>query len=219
MADKEVDPFRFDEPIYALCEGPADVRLVKQLLKRENLEGFSVNFAMGFQKFATHVRGLTTSSNWRKVKRLLIIGDNDTKPTARWQNARDALTDEGLPAPDHHGDIVNGTDDKPSTGVFMMPGADTDGALETLLVQAILREHEGLDECLRRLDECPATDCDGWDAVKRAKMQFQTVVAIMCRDDPSAGAAHIWWKTHNPVPVASPVFDELAAFLRRAADL
>ena len=195
------------------------MRLVKRLVQRENLDGFSVNFAKGYQSFATHVRGLTASSNWRRVRRLLIIGDNDTKPTARWQNARDALANEGLPVPDRHADIADGTQHTPSTGIFMVPSADTDGALETLLVQAILQEHAGLDECLRQLDACPATDCDGWDAVKRAKMQFQTAVAIECRDDPSAGAAHVWSKTHNPVPVASSAFDELAAFLRRAADI
>ena len=217
--EKEADPFRFDEPIYVLCEGGADVRLVTRLLKRENLKGFSVNFARGYQNFATHVQGLTPTTNWRRVRRLLVIGDNDTNPTARWNNARDALADEGLPTPAHHADIVDGMHDKPSTGIFMVPSADTDGTLETLLLQAILQEHEGLAECLQQLDECPAIDCDGWDAVKRAKMQFQTAVAVKCRDEPNAGAAHIWSKKHNPVPATSPVFDELAAFLRRAADI
>ena len=146
----------------------------------------------------------------------MIIGDNDTDPAARWQKARDALTLEGLPAPDHHAEIANST---PSTGVFMVPRANTAGALETLLVEAIIREREDLAGCLQQLDECPATDCDEWDAVKRAKMQFQAAVAITCRDDPSAGAAHIWSKTHNPIPVDSPVFDELAEFLRRAAEI
>lgn len=45
MTDKEVDPFRFNSPIYVLCEGPADVRLVTRLLQREDLDGFSVNYA------------------------------------------------------------------------------------------------------------------------------------------------------------------------------
>lgn len=101
----------------------------------------------------------------------------------------------------------------------MMPTAGRSGTLETLLVKAVLQQREGLAECLRQLDKCSATDCDAWDVVKRAKMQFQTAVAITCKDDPSAGAAHIWSKTHNPVPVASPAFDELAAFLRRAAEI
>ena len=214
-----VDPFRFDDPVYVLCEVPADAHLVKRLLQREELEGVSVNYARGYEKFAQHVRGLRTSSGWRKLKRLVIIGDNDTRPTARWQNARDALTDEGLPAPDRPTDIADGTHGGPSTAIFMVPGAGRLGALETLLVQAILLERAGLAECLQQLDECRASDADEWDAVKRAKMQFQTVIAITCRDDPSAGAAHIWSKTHNPVPVASPMFDELAAFLRRAADV
>ena len=219
MADTEGNPFRFDDPVYVVCEGPADVRLVRQLIRRENLDGFSVNFSQGYERFARHVRGLTTSSDWHKLKRLLIIGDNDTQPAARWQNARRALMGEGLPAPDNPADIVDGEHERPSTGIFMMPSAHAFGALETLLVEAILQAHEGLAECLQRLDACPATDCDGWDAVKRAKMQFQTAIAITCRDDPSAGAAHIWSKTHNPIPVTSPVFDELVEFLRRAAEL
>lgn len=98
MADWKVgDPYRFGKPIYVLCEGPADVRLVTELLKRESLDGFSVNFAQGFQRFATHVRGLRASSDWRKVKRLLIVGDNDTQPSSRWRNARDALAGSGCP--------------------------------------------------------------------------------------------------------------------------
>ncbi len=219
MADKDIDPFRYDDPVYVLCEGPADVRLVRQILRRENLEGFSVNYAQGYQKFARHIQGLRTSSDWGKLRRLLIIGDNDTNPTNRWLNAQEALTDEGLPTPDRHAGIVEGAHDTPSTGIFMMPRANTVGALETLLVEAALQEHQDLAECLRQLDDCPATECQQWDAVKRAKMQFQTVVAITCRDDPSAGAAHIWSKTHNPIPATSPVFDELAGFLRRAAEV
>ena len=56
MADLPVDPFRFDDPVYVLCEGPADVRLVKRLLLRENLNGFSVNFAEGNTRCESRVR-------------------------------------------------------------------------------------------------------------------------------------------------------------------
>ena len=213
MVDVAEDPSRFDNPIYVLCEGPADVSLVRRVIERENLEGFSVRYAKGYERFSQRVSGLKVSRDWRKLRSLLIIGDNDTDPLSRWQNAHDALTSEGLPAPDNHGEIVGGI---VSTGIFMLPRANADGTLETLLVEAILREHPLLESCLQQLDECPVTECDQWDAVKRAKMQFQTAVAITCRDDPSASARYIWSKTHNPVPIASPVFDELAQFLRRA---
>ena len=52
MADTEGNPFRFDDPVYVLCEGPADVRLVTRLLRREKLDGFSVNYARGYETFA-----------------------------------------------------------------------------------------------------------------------------------------------------------------------
>ena len=81
------EPFRFDGPIYVLCEGPADLRLVTRLIERENLEGFSVNFAKGYQEFERHVKPLRVSPDWRKLSRLLIIGDNDVMPAQRWQSA------------------------------------------------------------------------------------------------------------------------------------
>ena len=69
MADTEGNPFRFDDPVYVLCEGPAEVRLATRLLRREKLEGFSVNYAQGYERFARHVRGLRTSSDWRNGDR------------------------------------------------------------------------------------------------------------------------------------------------------
>lgn len=213
MAD---GPLRFDDPIYLICEGPADAYLVRRVLERENLNGFSINGVQGYQHFAKRVTGLRASSDWPKLKRLVIIGDNDLEPASRWQNACAALTGEGLLSPEKHGDIADGL---PSTGIFMMPRGNAVGALETLLVEAIFQARGELVACLQQLDECPATDCDTWDEVKRAKMQFQTAISITCRDDPSAGAAHIWSKIHNPIPATSPVFDELAGFLRRVAEL
>ena len=140
------EPFRFDGPIYVLCEGPADVRLVTRLIERESIEGFSVNFAKGYQEFARHVKALRVSPDWHKLRRLLIIGDNDVTPVQRWQNACDALAGEGLPTPMNQGDFVDGT---PSTGIFMVPEAGAEGALETLLVRAILRAHPDLRTCLQ----------------------------------------------------------------------
>ena len=81
MIDKEVDPFRFNNPIYVLCEGPADVCLVTRLLQREDLDGFSVNYAKGYGRFTQHVRALRTSSDWRRLRRLLIIGPGDREST------------------------------------------------------------------------------------------------------------------------------------------
>ena len=163
MAEK---PFRFDGPIYVLCEGPADVRLVTRLIERENLEGFSVNFAKGYQEFARHVKALRVSPDWRKLSRLLIIGDNDVMPAQRWQNASDALALEGGRPPRIR--ETSSTVHRP-TGIFMVPEANADGALETLLVRAIVRAHPDLGACLQQLDECQATDCETWDAVKRAQ--------------------------------------------------
>ena len=61
----------------------------------------------------------------------------------------------GCQPPDRHAQIADGTHGRPSTGIFMMPSADTAGALETLLVEAILQKRGNLGDCLRQLDGVP----------------------------------------------------------------
>ena len=207
---------RFDEPIYVICEGRADAALICRLVRREGLTGFSVNYTGGYQHFAARVAALRTSSDWKKLKRLVIVGDNDLRPRHRLNNARRALLNEELVAPDAPSTIVNGS---PSTAIYMLPRANEPGALESLLMEAVLRERPGLGECLRTLDECAATDCRDWDAVKRAKMRFHTAVAVTCHDDPSAAATYIWSKRHKPASIESTVFNDLAEFLRRVAEV
>ncbi len=203
-------------PIHVICEGAADVALINQLIKRDRLTGFSVDYTQGYQRFKDGVTALTVSSDWPRIKRLVIVGDNDQNPASRLRNARRALLNEGLKAPDTPGVVLAGS---PSTAIYMMPREGEKGALESLLVEAVIQERPGLDQCLRRLDECAVTNCRDWDAAKRAKMQFQAAIAITCRVDPSAGAAHIWSKKPVPISIKNPVFDELAGFLRRVAQL
>lgn len=204
---------QFSQPVVAICEGPADAHLIKRLIERENLAGYFVHETHGYQHFSRAVTAIATSSDRAKLQRLIIIGDNDLEPDARWHNARDALAAEQFPVPNAIGEIANG---EPSTAIFMVPGAGLNGTLETLLVEALIENKPEVGPCLTGLEAC-AAHCAEWDEVKRAKMRFQAAVAITCRDDPSAGAAHIWSKAHNPILATSTAFDGLAAFLRAVA--
>ena len=202
-----------DGPVVIVCEGPADARLVRRLIDREQLEGCVTHEAKGFQNFHRVVTGIATSSDRRKLQRLAIICDNDTDPNGRWKNACDALKEEGFVVPCVHGQIADGD---PSTAVFMVPTEGVHGALETLLVGAVLEKQPDINDCLNELERC-GTGCTEWDDVKKAKMRLQVAIAITCKDDPSSGAAHIWSKKHNPIDVESAAFDELAKFIRTVA--
>lgn len=204
-------PISYNGPVVVICEGPADAKLIKRLIEREqlNLNGFYIHEARGYQNFGTVVTGIAGSSNRMNLRRLVIVGDNDTDPAGRFDNACNALQREGFPIPPEPSQITAGD---PSTAIFLIPQAGVIGALETLLVAALLEGHPEVEECLRRLEECP-TGCGGWNDVKKSKMRFQAAVAVTCADDPSAGAAHIWSKAYNPVNAASTAFNELATFL------
>lgn len=204
-------PISFNGPVVVICEGPADGKLIKRLVEREelDLDGFYIHPANGYQNFGNAVSGIAGSSDRTKLRRLVIVGDNDIDPVGRFNNACDALQGEGFPIPSEPCRITEGD---PSTAIFLMPQTGVFGALETLLVSALLEGHPEVDECLRRLEECP-TGCGAWNEVKKSKMRFQAAVAVTCVDDPSAGAAHIWSKAYNPVNAASAAFNELATFL------
>lgn len=214
-SDSDEKPISFNEPVYVVCEGPADACLVRRLLKHHSISGCEVREAKGNQRFTSHLLGVATSSDRPKLRRLVVIADNDLNPTDRFTNVQNALRTAGFVVPSTASVIESGD---PSVTTFMVPTFGMVGTLETLLVEAIFTNDANLKRCLEETCTC-AGKVDGWDKVKRAKMFFQAAVAFRCADDPSAGAAHVWSKTHNPVPIDSQVFDELTQFLRVAASI
>ena len=86
------EPFRFEGPIYVLCEGPADVRLVTRLIEARILKALG-EFREGIKNSRATSR-LMRAARLAQAESPLIIGDNDVTCGQRWQNACDAARED-----------------------------------------------------------------------------------------------------------------------------
>lgn len=203
----------FDGPVYVACEGEADQYFLCRLLEHRRINGVDVAVVGGNDnKFTTHLKGLRVSNAFAKLRLIVIMTDNDTNPAASFASAQRCFRDAGFVVPDASWTKKEGED--VSTAILMLPSHSRPGALETLLVEAILDVRPQFARCLDDLKTC-AEKPTTWDEVKLAKMRFHAAVAALCEDGPGTAASRIWSAKHNPVPITSDRFLPLVDFFQQ----
>lgn len=206
---------RYSAPFYIVCEGASDAAFIDELLRHHGFADadFHVGEAEGYDGFERHLNGVAGSTDRKNLLRLAVVADNDNEPAVRFANVQNALQNAGFPVPDAPLTIVPGL---PSVGVFMMPNPNTQGNLETMLVEAAFTAHPGLEACLDAFTECVNAPGD-WIINNRSKMRLNASIAAYCVADPGCSLAYIWNKQGNPIPIGSDGFNNLAEFLMRVA--
>lgn len=201
----------FDAPFYIACEGAGDAAFIDELLKHQGVAdaSFHVGEAEGYTGFQRHFEGIQASTDRPKLLRLAVVADNDEDPPGRFANVKEALIAAEFPAPVQPYTIAQGP---PVVGVFMVPGPNLRGNLETLLSDATVAMHPHMGPCLNQFVQCVNAP-GNWTVNKRSKMQVNAVIAAYCVDDPGCSLAYIWNKASNPIPIGSNRFDELVTFL------
>ena len=94
----------------------------------------------------------------------------------------------------------------------MAPGIGIQGALESLLMDAVVGSQAALGACVDAFRACVAAPA--LNIAKDAGSASNAAIAAWCVDDPSSSVSYVWKRPSNPIPIASPVFDPLATFLR-----
>ena len=205
----------FDGPVYVACEGEADQYFLCKLLETNAISGIDVAVVGGKDdRFTTHLSGLKVSNDFNKLRLVVIVTDNDLNAEASFASAQQRFRDAGFVVPDAPWTRKGAEDGAVSTAILMLPAAGRPGALETLLVEAILDERPDFSKCLDDLKTCAKTPV--WDEVKLAKMRFHAAVAALCEDGPGRAASRIWSATHNPVPINSDKFLSIVEFFQAA---
>jgi hypothetical protein len=215
---KREKAFEPKSPYVIVCEGFQDSGLICALLKqlqitncdvtypkkrRDGANGkdaiFSVLYAVSQQKVAgENLRGLA------------VIRDADDNPKDSFEEAA-AKFPAPYAAPEESFKVERA---KYRTGIFLIPGKGKTGTLEHLLLDAVAAKNPPVLECVNKLETCANWRVD-WSSNKTAKMKMHSVVASFCKDDPGCSLGFIWSKkADNPMDIASPVFKELADFLR-----
>lgn len=209
---RPVQPVRVAAPFYIVCEGAGDAAFLQALLTSRGVPSgaFQIAEAEGYTQFQRHFDAVMTSPDRSLVTRFAVVADNDDVPATRFANVQMALQNAGLPVPPAPETIVPGP---PVVGVFMLPTMGVPGALETLLMDAVVGTTEEIGQCVDAFRTCVAAP-GAWGPSKIGKMRINSAIAACCIEDPSASLAYVWGKVGNPIPIESVAFEPLAAFLQ-----
>jgi hypothetical protein len=210
LGKRGAENFQPESPLVIVCEGFHESGLVCALLKHLNIQDCDVTFPKkkmgtgGISDVVTLLAGVDS------VNGIAIIRDADDDPRASFAAAAATFVDP-YESP-REGFVVHRGRHRKSA-VFLMPGRNKNGATEHLLFEAFTASHAALARSVTDF-EATAVNMAGWADNDKAKMRMQCAVASFCEDDPQCSLAFIWHKgADNPLDIASPVFNELAAFL------
>ena len=207
------------QPFVVVCEGYGDVRFIDALLNFKNITNCCVGcpserggFGTGRDAIPPYLKGIQTAIPRKKtnLQGILVIADADQDPTSRFNLLVQALQSAKFPVPAAPFSIEG---NPVKVGVFLMPGRGRNGCLEHILWDAAVRKTSAVEECVTEFSTCTGGHIMGAPDNQRAKMKMSALVAAFCKDNPWASPGLMWSDAGNPVPIDSPCFDELAAFL------
>ncbi len=206
-----------------ICEGPSDVAFFKHLIEERHLPDFDVfhpnelgTIGPGNTGFGSFLSGLAVLLPSRPVTGILIASDNDLNPETSFANIRAQIQNPGgFGVPNAPLEVARSTD-RPPIVVMMIPWAGVAGTLESLCLDAIYGGRADLRICLDQYCNCVGSSA--WDAVRQSKMRLEALIPAICASDPATALRYAWSRPESIIPLTSPVFDQVAAFLQSFDD-
>ncbi len=210
---KREKPFEPESPYVIVCEGFQDSGLICALLRHLKITNCDVTFPKKRRDGANGkdaIFAILKLLSGFKPEGLAVIRDAD-------ENSDDSFKETAAGFPTPYGaprTAFTVEKAKHRTGIFLLPGRGKIGTLENLLLDAVAAKTPPVIDCINQLEHC-ANWRAGWGNNKNAKMKMHCAVASFCKDDPGCSLGFIWSKgADNPMDISSPIFKELADFLR-----
>ena len=195
--------FSIEQPRLLVVEGEDDLHFFRAFLDREGIDDVDVHPVGGKNRFREVLGTLRLTPGFRQLQALALVRDADDNFTSAFQSACSALRGADFEAPTEP-EVSCGTD--PRVGVFLIPGKNQTGMLETL--------------CMASVVDDPSLPCidDYIDCVKQSGLtlgpldKVRAYTFLAAREKPGlrlsiALEARYWNFDHQ-------VFDALKAFLR-----
>src|ERR1700743_3421254 len=125
----------FSLPRLILCEGPDDAAFLSRLITVRDLprcpirhSGKSRHSPGGNTKFDDALRTARLNDAFDKIKRILIVSDNDDDPNTSFRSVRRQIESAGFgPAPAQE---LTASDGRPHVTILMLPMGGNEGNLE-----------------------------------------------------------------------------------------
>ncbi|MBF0610772.1 MAG: hypothetical protein HQL55_06575 [Magnetococcales bacterium] len=200
---------KIEKPHIIIVEGNDESVFFNRLTKTLQLE-VQITSIDGKTNFKKELASLVLRSEFNIVTHMAIILDSDKEEKAAFDSICQNLANRGLPAPTAVGEIAE--NDGKRIGIYLMPGAGNQGALEELLLDCISNTHP-LD-CIAPYWQC-LESLAGEEQIKlpknRMKFKLRTLLAAMEEDTRSIGQA----MDKGYIDVNHPNLDPLRTFLRK----
>lgn len=207
--------FEPESPFVIVCEGFHEGSLVCELLKHLKITNCDVTFPKkNGRSGIAEVVGLLAGRAWDlHLKRVFIVADAETNAGTSFTDMCKAFV---FPFRAPKTPFTVRQDKHFRTGIFILPGAGKNGALEHLLLDAAKEKTPEHLKCIETFEECVGTT-GGWSENKKAKLRLACYVATHCQNDPCCGTGFIWRSDNVMLDIASGVFKELGDFLAACA--
>ena len=216
-------PLVLQSEIVILCEGAAD-RNFLDALKETRTDLPPVQFLppdtfwgnTNFDKMLTALKG--DALGFRRLKGVLIIADNSKGPKETFEDIRKQIGAAGYPEPGRLMEISPQKPNHPFVAVTLLPDDNSPGCLETLFARAVLATNPWVERCVDSFLRCDRIEAHGWGPEKLAKAKYHSMVAALHRDDPSRSASTAFTSRPPVMPIASPVFSDVADRIKTFCD-
>jgi hypothetical protein len=209
-----------------LCEGIEDAAFLRQLINVRALGSFDVRPVEdigGISGATGFASALTSSVPWRgfdKIRHIVLVADADTHYNKTFQDIcsqiADANQDQNV-----SGKFVVPTAPYSASGghprltIMLLPAAQTKGALESLLWNALVSipKYVTAVQCADEACGCAgiATGNNKWGQSKLDKARVHAAVALINKKNPSVSLTRLWEWFPDLIPVEHHAFDSLAA--------
>jgi hypothetical protein len=213
-------------PLVLVCEGDDDAAFFRHLIRARQMHPFDIWTTSdlvdtgGHTQLTAALDGLATTTGFESVKGVVLALDADDKPITRLQEvqkaigaARELVAMRGTgTAPRAVEQIFHGT---PALAIWLMPGPDQAGCLETLCVEAARRANSAVLRCVDPFLAC--IDLGGLNLSARAKAELRTLIVTSRPKEANRSVAYLWTNAPGTVPVGDVAFDAMAAFPTRFA--
>lgn len=206
-------------PNLLLCEGPDDVAFFQKLISLNRLPHFCVRDTAterggpgGNTKFGLALKAL--SLNFRKVRRILVVADNDDDPASSFENVLNQLAavfpKNKLPDSPLKRTSVT---DRIDVTVMMTPRPGEPGNLETLCEEAARRANTRFADLVDRFSR--DSDPPAWASETRKKeMWLRCNLAVRCREDPFIFLGTAFRQYNDLIPLNDRCFSPIISVLK-----
>lgn len=149
MAEPYLTRIRIDREVQLLVEGRDEVNFFSALVDFHNIDPVQIQNLEGKDKLRKFLAALRRAPGFETVRSLGVVRDADESPASAFQSVRDSLRNAGLPAPNRAGERSG---EAPAVTVFILPGDNRPGMLETLLRESFAGGPE--DRCVEEYLAC-----------------------------------------------------------------